>query len=433
LAYPEVRDYYHRYVDELLDYGVEGIMFCTKSRHGMPLGVKFGFNDPIVEEFRRRHGVDVRSQDYDREAWLDLQGEYIMSWIKEATARVNGRGGRTAVTLPGGKRNHYANLDWRKFVEARAVDELHTSCWRSEEFHLFGPDGRRRLAEYVETCHAQGIKYTPYLFADMSYYTVYRQAGLAAVSEEVGRWVRHVRSAPVDGVLFHDMELFVPITPRVVRDDVNMALIAAAGRGMSGTSRLYTGWETTDRSDARADGEIVFNSTFRTDSSGLPRCWLVVPREGIRPQDGVRAADGGLRVEASKVEYIESIPTPFPRDSKPRADGKKGVELLETPYRLRLAARAEQPGCRLEVRVFRYLWPPLDYDFGHHQLHPDQAVIDAMLTTTVEAPTDASEPIELDFTGGLPQTEIASNYLLVRLTPLGEGPWLFGECSLKKR
>ena len=148
-------------------------MFCTKSAHGMPLGAKYGFNDPIVEEFQRRHGVDVRNQKYDQETWLDLQGEYIMSWIKEATRRVNARGGETAITLPGKKRNHYANLDWRKFVAEKAVNELHTSCWRSEEFHLFGPEGLERLDEYVRTCHAQSVKYTPYLFADMSYCGVY--------------------------------------------------------------------------------------------------------------------------------------------------------------------------------------------------------------------------------------------------------------------
>ncbi|MEA3341206.1 MAG: hypothetical protein U9R15_14680, partial [Chloroflexota bacterium] len=240
LAYPEVRDYYHRYVDELLDYGIEGIMFCTKSRHGMPLGEKYGFNDPIVEEFKRRHGVDVRSQKYDQQAWLDLQGEYIMSWIKESTRRVNARGAQTGITLPAGKRNHYANLDWRKFVAEKAVNELHTSCWRSEEFHLFGPEGLTRLDEYVETCHAQGVKYTPYLFADMSYYDVYRRAGIIAVAEEVRRWVRHVRSAPVDGVLFHDMEIFCPFTPRVLRDDVTMALVRAAGRAMKEPPATYT-------------------------------------------------------------------------------------------------------------------------------------------------------------------------------------------------
>jgi hypothetical protein len=433
LAYPEVRDYYHRYVDELLDYGIDGIMFCTKSRHGMPLGTKYGFNDPIVAEFERRHGVDVRTQEYDTEAWLNLQGEYIMSWIQEASRRVNARGGQTAVTLPGTKRNHYANLDWRKFVAEKAVDELHTSCWRNEEFHLFGPDGLQRMGQYTETCHKHGVKYTPYLFADMSYYSIYNRAGIVAVAEEVERWVRHVRSAPVDGVLFHDMEIFCPITPRVLRDDVNMALITAAGRAMKEAPQVYTGWETTDESDTRADGEIVFNPSFRTDATGLPRCWLVQARQGTQAQNGVQTTGAGLRVDISVVEYLESIPTPFPRNSRPRTDGQKGVEMLATPYRLHLKVEAQQSGLQLEARVFRYLWPPLDYDFGHHQLHPRQAKIDNMLCKTVAVPAEAADPIDLDFVGGLPQTELPSNHLFVRLTPMGEGHLLLRECSLTKQ
>lgn len=434
LAYPEIREYYHRYVDELLDYGIEGIMFCTKSRHGMPLGTKYGFNDPIVEEFKRRHGVDVRTQSYDQDAWLDLQGKYIMSWVKEATRRVNARGGKTAITLPSKKRNHYANLDWRKFVIEKAVNELHTSCWRSEEFHLFEPEGLKRLDEYTETCHAHGVKYTPYLFADMSYYEVYRRAGIIAVAEEVRRWVRHVRSSPVDGVLFHDMEIFCPFTPRVLRDDVAMALIRAAGRAMKEPPADYTGWEPSDSGDVRTDGEILFNPAFRMGPDGLPRCWLVRPSAAAGAEGGVRTSEPGVTVDGSMVEYIESIPAPFPRDSKPRADGKKGVEYVSTPYRLRLVAAAEKAGGRIEIRVFRYLWPPIDYKFGHHQLHPGQAKIDEMLKKTVNLPAGVPKPVELDFTGGLPQTEILpSNYLLVRLTPIGKGKLVLGQCSLKKQ
>jgi len=434
LAYPEVREYYSRYVDELLDYGIEGIMFCTKSRHGMPLGTKYGFNDPIVEEFKRRYGVDVRTQKYDQEAWLDLQGEHIMSWIKEATRRANARGAQTAITLPGKKRNHYANLDWRKFVAEKAVNELHTSCWRSEEFHLFGPEGLKRLHEYAETSHAHGVKYTPYLFADMSYYGIYRRAGIIAVAEEVRRWVRHVRSAPVDGVLFHDMELFCPFTPRVLRDDVTMALIRAAGGAMKEPPAVYTGWEPSDPGDVRTDGEILFNPTFRTGSDGLPRSWLVQAESDAEAQDGVQSSPAGLRLDASIVKYLESMPAPFLRDSKPRADGKKGREYLETSYRLRLVANAEQAPGQIEVRVFRYLWPPLiDYKFGHHQLHPRQARVDQMLTKTVDVPLGDPAAIKLDFSGGLPQTEIPSDHLLVRLTPIGKGRLVLRQCSLKKQ
>jgi hypothetical protein len=429
LAYPEVRRYYHRYVDELLDYGVDGIMFCTKSRHDIPVSIQYGFNEPVVREFQRRYGIDVRTQPYEQEAWLDLQGEYIMSWVKEASRRIHARGAKSAVTLPGGKRNHYANLDWRKFVAEKAVDELHASCWRSEELHLFGPEGLKRLHEYVDTCHANGVKFTPYLFADMSFYRFYDRGGVAAVAGEVDRWVRHVRTAGIDGVLFHDMEIFCPITPRVLRDDVNMALIEAAGRAMKEPPAVYTGWEAPDLGDERAAGQIVFNPTFRTDADGRPRCWLVEPRPHAAGRQGAQASPAGLVIDPSAVAYVESLPASFPVDSRPRANGK-GQEPAATAFRLRLVAGAAAPGQRIEVRAFRYLWPPIDYKFGHHQLHPRQAQIDQMLCKTVAVPAGEPRPIELVFRGGLPQTEIPSNYLLVRLTPIGPGNIVLTECSV---
>ncbi|MBT4821402.1 MAG: hypothetical protein HON70_37175, partial [Lentisphaerae bacterium] len=206
-AYPEVRAYFDRYIDELLAYGVDGFMFCTKSRHGMPLTAKYGFNEPIALEYKRRFGADPRTEDYDRDAWLDLQGEYIVSWVKSATAKVHQHGGRTAIALPARKRNHYANLDWRQVVIEKAVDELHTSCWRSEEMRLLGVDGLKRLHEYTNVCHEHGVKYSPYLFADMSFRGTYRQLGLVATQQQAANWIRHVRMAPVDGVMFHDMEI----------------------------------------------------------------------------------------------------------------------------------------------------------------------------------------------------------------------------------
>jgi len=430
-AYPEVREYMFRYVDELLDYGVAGFMFCTKSCHGMPLGEKFGFNDPIVAEFKRRHGVDVRTQPYDVEAWLDLQGEYILSWVKEATQRIHARGGTTGIALRGMTRSHYANLDWRKFVAARAADELHASCSRNEEYHLFDPDGLTRLKDYAETCRANGVKHVPYLFAAQGNYDVYRTGGLVAVEEELKRQIRHVRSAGAGGVLFHDMDIFTPVMPRVLRDDVTMAVIRAAGAAMKQPPQNYTQATTFDAGDHRPPGEILFNSRFRPAKDGLPTSWIIQPRAANSPKTGVRAISNALQLDPKSVAYIENIPAPFPLDSDPRRDRSR--------LRLQLDARGAEPGARVEVRVFRYLWPPLDYDLGHHQLHPKQAIVDTMLQRVIELPSGAAKPVQIDFEGGAPQTtiipnhDVPSDYLLVRLTPMGDGPIVLSACSLTER
>ena len=56
LAYPEVQDYYNRIAVEVIDFGLDGIMVETL-RH-LP---KVLWGDPVVEEFREHHALDMRA------------------------------------------------------------------------------------------------------------------------------------------------------------------------------------------------------------------------------------------------------------------------------------------------------------------------------------------------------------------------------------
>ena len=55
-----------------------------------------------------------------------------------------------------------------------------------------------------------------------------------------------------------------------------------------------------------------------------------------------------------------------------------------------------------------------------------------MLKAVVELPTETNSTMDFEFSGGLPQTEIPSDHLLVRFTPLGDAPFTLHECSLKR-
>jgi len=94
-AYPEVREYRMREIREVLGYDIDGMYLCTRSHARFGNESRdlddFGYNAPIVEEYRKRHGVDILKSDFDKLALYDLQGEHFTSFLREASAAVHGR------------------------------------------------------------------------------------------------------------------------------------------------------------------------------------------------------------------------------------------------------------------------------------------------------------------------------------------------------
>src|SRR5690348_17622517 len=62
----------------------DGIFFYTYIENcGARYLDEYGFNEPIVSEFKRRHGVDIRNQPFDKQAWYVLRGEYMTQFIRD--------------------------------------------------------------------------------------------------------------------------------------------------------------------------------------------------------------------------------------------------------------------------------------------------------------------------------------------------------------
>lgn len=89
LAYPEARralvDLHMKFMKQ---DGYDGMTFLTYAEdHSMRFQDEFGYNQPIVDEFRRRHGIDIRYQDWTRFAtrddWRMLRGEYVTQFLRE--------------------------------------------------------------------------------------------------------------------------------------------------------------------------------------------------------------------------------------------------------------------------------------------------------------------------------------------------------------
>ena len=43
----------------------------------------YGFNEPIVKEYKRRYGRDILREDFDLAKWRELRGEYFTLFLRE--------------------------------------------------------------------------------------------------------------------------------------------------------------------------------------------------------------------------------------------------------------------------------------------------------------------------------------------------------------
>jgi hypothetical protein len=85
LAYPPVRQYFiRRYVRLLKSGRWDGLFVCLRSQSPPPMHAdQFGFNPPILREYRRRFGSGL-----DRGRWRLLMGGYLTGFLRELRSKV---------------------------------------------------------------------------------------------------------------------------------------------------------------------------------------------------------------------------------------------------------------------------------------------------------------------------------------------------------
>ena len=88
LAHPEAREYLLSLFAEQISYGVDGLLIDF-----LRTAPTLVFPEPLVEEFRKRHGVDPRTRPPEDPRILRLQARYVTDFLR-ALKRLPGRGGR---------------------------------------------------------------------------------------------------------------------------------------------------------------------------------------------------------------------------------------------------------------------------------------------------------------------------------------------------
>lgn len=130
LAYEEVRAYLLGKFQWLLEqHPWDGLFLCTRSQsRPASYADRFGFNRPVVDEYRARHGIDITVDDFDLSAWRSLHGEQLTRLLREVRAALAPHGTALTVGIP--RADHVGppvgntTLEWRTWMEEGLVDEL---------------------------------------------------------------------------------------------------------------------------------------------------------------------------------------------------------------------------------------------------------------------------------------------------------------------
>lgn len=97
--YPEVRKYWMDQIKEFIDWGVDGVEFRWPAHQDTREWDAYGFNEPVVKEYKKRYGVDILTQDFDRGKWRALLGEYYTQFFRDAKALLAKHGKKMMVDV----------------------------------------------------------------------------------------------------------------------------------------------------------------------------------------------------------------------------------------------------------------------------------------------------------------------------------------------
>jgi HEAT repeat protein len=140
-AYPDARTYaVQSYTDFLTSTEYDGLAFYTYNENfSLRYFDEFGYNQPIVDEFKSRYGVDIRTQSFDKTAWAQLRGEYVTQFLRELHASLAPYGKKICIWLncddpgtpmywgvptPLTRTAGHIQMDWQTWVDEGIVDEL---------------------------------------------------------------------------------------------------------------------------------------------------------------------------------------------------------------------------------------------------------------------------------------------------------------------
>jgi hypothetical protein len=179
-----VRQYWLGQIKEFIHAGADGVEFRWASHQNSMELDAYGFNEPVVAEFRKRYGVDIRTEDFDRAKWRQLLGQYYTQFLRQARDLLHRHGRKMMVdVMPSNDSNpahpQFLNifLDWEqwfsfadgvscKWVPLESCQRFRTVAekYHIPTFHNVWPEvvfkgmDSRQIARSIEQMKAAGHK-----------------------------------------------------------------------------------------------------------------------------------------------------------------------------------------------------------------------------------------------------------------------------------
>lgn len=106
-----------QFIDRVLRHvkNYDGVALYTYvENNGFRYPEEYGFNQPIVTEFKRRYGVDIRTQAFDKKAWYRLRGEFVTRLFRELHAALSKKGKKLSIVVWGD--NPGEPMGWQRYT-----------------------------------------------------------------------------------------------------------------------------------------------------------------------------------------------------------------------------------------------------------------------------------------------------------------------------
>ncbi len=132
-AYPEVMELWKEMVRRISASGCDGIDIRFGDHASWTIyGEEYGFNAPVVAEYKKRYGVDPEKEPYDRALWRQLNGEYLTEFMKWCSKTLHPKGQKlhAHISITMADRDFWRRNDapanfkyeWKKWMQEKIID-----------------------------------------------------------------------------------------------------------------------------------------------------------------------------------------------------------------------------------------------------------------------------------------------------------------------
>lgn len=230
--YPQVRAFWLKQVQQLIEDGADGVILRVDNHSTWFTDpYSYGFNPPVVDAYRKKYGVDILTQPFDREKWRVLQGDAYTQFVREARTLTQRNHVKLQLSInqlmgPGipywGLNNVPVSIQWqwKRWIEEKLCDAVELKLIPWPWGHYMGR-GADFASEVSDLAHSHGIKVWANARIQTWWLTMSKhdnppdkklsQADLDKIVERL-RWVW--RSRALDGMIVYENFDFTYLDPQ---------------------------------------------------------------------------------------------------------------------------------------------------------------------------------------------------------------------------